>query len=185
MQETQIIRVPSLGWEDPLKEGMTSHSSTLAWRIPWIEEPGGLQSIGLQKVVQVWATEQQQQNPNPNGLLSCSESSWGYVCDVPQVLGVTSSTIIISWSYVSDERAPLLKPNKGKEAEAKVLHDILFWEGKAVEGVWWEKLERRLLDSGRKEPAEDAGVPVLLPQDGVRGPRESNETYCGEKRQVD
>ena len=123
MQETQIIRVPSLGWEDPLKEGMTSHSSTLAWRIPWIEEPGGLQSIGLQKVVQVWATEQQQQNPNPNGLLSWSESSWGYVCDVPQVLGVTSSTIIISWPYVSDERAPLLKPNKGKEAEAKVLHD--------------------------------------------------------------
>ena len=39
--------VPSLGWEDSLKEGMTTHSNILAWRIPWTEEPGGLQSVGL------------------------------------------------------------------------------------------------------------------------------------------
>ena len=38
----------SLGWEDPLEEGMATHSSIVAWRIPWTEEPGGLQSIGLQ-----------------------------------------------------------------------------------------------------------------------------------------
>ena len=38
------------GWEDPLEEGTTIHSSMLAWRIPWMEEPGGLQSIGLQRV---------------------------------------------------------------------------------------------------------------------------------------
>ena len=37
-----------LGWEDPLEEGMATHSSMLAWRIPWTEEPVGLQSIGLQ-----------------------------------------------------------------------------------------------------------------------------------------
>ena len=36
-----------LGWEDPLEEGMATHSSILAWRIPWTEEPGGLQSKGL------------------------------------------------------------------------------------------------------------------------------------------
>ena len=47
MQETQVL---SLGWEDPLEEGMTTHSSILAWRIPWTEEPGGLQSMGLQRV---------------------------------------------------------------------------------------------------------------------------------------
>ena len=41
--------VPYLGLKDPLEEGMASHSSILAWRIPWTEEPGGLQSIGLQK----------------------------------------------------------------------------------------------------------------------------------------
>ena len=38
------------GWEDPLEDGTTTHSSILAWRIPWTEEPGGLQSIGAQRV---------------------------------------------------------------------------------------------------------------------------------------
>ena len=46
------IRVRSLGWEDPLEKGMATHSSILAWRIPRIEEPGGLQSTELQKVRQ-------------------------------------------------------------------------------------------------------------------------------------
>ena len=40
----------SLGWEDPLEEGMATHSIILAWRIPWTEEPGRLQSTGLQRV---------------------------------------------------------------------------------------------------------------------------------------
>ena len=40
--------VRSLGWEDPLEKEMTTHSSILAWRIPWTEEPGGLQSMGLE-----------------------------------------------------------------------------------------------------------------------------------------
>ena len=47
MQETQV---QSLGWEDPLEKGMATHSSILAWRMPWTEEPGGLQSMGLQRV---------------------------------------------------------------------------------------------------------------------------------------
>ena len=50
MQETQEIWVRSLGWEVPLEEGMVSHSSVLAWRIPWTEEPDGLQSMGSQRV---------------------------------------------------------------------------------------------------------------------------------------
>ena len=41
--------VPYLGAEDPLEEGMATHSSILAWRIPWTEDPGGLRSTGLQK----------------------------------------------------------------------------------------------------------------------------------------
>ena len=44
--------VRSLGQEDPLEKGMATHSSILAWRIPWTEEPGGLQSMGSQKVGQ-------------------------------------------------------------------------------------------------------------------------------------
>ena len=47
MQETQV---QSLHLEDPLKEGMATHSSSLAWRIPWAEEPGGLESMGLKRV---------------------------------------------------------------------------------------------------------------------------------------
>ena len=47
MQETWV---PSLGQEDPLEEEMAIHSSTLAWKIPWTEEPGGLPSMGWQRV---------------------------------------------------------------------------------------------------------------------------------------
>ena len=47
VQETQV---QSLGQEDPLEKGMATHSSILAWRTPWTEEPGRLQSVGLQRV---------------------------------------------------------------------------------------------------------------------------------------
>ena len=50
MQEPQKPRVRSLGQEDPPEEGMTTHSSIRAWRIPWTEEPGGLQHIGSERV---------------------------------------------------------------------------------------------------------------------------------------
>ena len=53
MQETWV---QSLGWEDPLEKGMSTHSSILAWRIPWTEEPGRLQSMGSQRVGHNWAT---------------------------------------------------------------------------------------------------------------------------------
>ena len=57
MQET---RVQSLGWEDPLVMEMATHSSILAWRIPWMEEPGRLQFMGSQKSRNDLATKQQQ-----------------------------------------------------------------------------------------------------------------------------
>ena len=53
MQETWV---QSLGQEDPLEKEIATHSSVLAWRIPWTEEPGGLQSTGLQRVGHDWAT---------------------------------------------------------------------------------------------------------------------------------
>ena len=53
MQETWVW---SLGWEDPLEEDMATHSSIPVWRIPWAEEPGGLQSMGSKRVGQDWAT---------------------------------------------------------------------------------------------------------------------------------
>ena len=56
MQETQAMQIQSLGRKDSLEEGMATHSSLLAWRIPWRETPGGLQSPGLQRVRHDWAT---------------------------------------------------------------------------------------------------------------------------------
>ena len=55
---TQMVNLPamwetgvqSLGWEDPLEKGMATHSCILAWRMPWTEEPGGVQPMGSQKV---------------------------------------------------------------------------------------------------------------------------------------
>ena len=57
----QEMQVQSLSWEDPLKEEMATHSNILAWRSPWTEEAGKLQSIGLQKVKYALVTKQQQQ----------------------------------------------------------------------------------------------------------------------------
>ena len=53
IQDTQI---QSLGQEDPLEEGMATHSSILAWGIPWTEEPGGPQSMGSQRIEHYWET---------------------------------------------------------------------------------------------------------------------------------
>ena len=53
MRETQVR---SLGQEDPLEKEIATHSSILAWRIPWTEEPGRLQSVGLQRVGHDWTT---------------------------------------------------------------------------------------------------------------------------------
>ena len=52
----QETRVQSLGWEDPLEKEMAPHSSTFAWKIPWTEEPGRLQSMGSWRVGHEWAT---------------------------------------------------------------------------------------------------------------------------------
>ena len=49
--ETQEIQVRSQDWEDPLEEGMATHASTFAWRIPWTEEPGKVQSM---RVIKSW-----------------------------------------------------------------------------------------------------------------------------------
>ena len=61
MQETQEMWVQFLHWEDPLEKGMATHSSILGWENTWAEEPGGLQSMGSQRVRYSWVTKQQQQ----------------------------------------------------------------------------------------------------------------------------
>ena len=54
----QEMQVQSLGWEDALEKEMATHASTLAWEMPWTEEPGGLQSMGSQRVGHNLATKQ-------------------------------------------------------------------------------------------------------------------------------
>ena len=56
LSAVQETRVWSLGWEDPLEKEMATHSSTLAWKIPWTEEPGRLQSMGSWRVGHNWVT---------------------------------------------------------------------------------------------------------------------------------
>ena len=61
------MQVQSLGQEDPLEEEMATHSSILAWKIPWIEQPGGLQSIGLKELVRMEHTHTATQtHPHPH-----------------------------------------------------------------------------------------------------------------------
>ena len=61
MQETQEMLLWSLGQEDPLEKEMATYSSILAWKTPWTEEPGGLQSMGSQRVGHDLVTKKQQQ----------------------------------------------------------------------------------------------------------------------------
>ena len=73
--------VRSLGWEDSLEEGMETHSNILAWRIPWTEEPGGLQSVASQRVGHDWMTKHTAQHPGHSmglfiGIICQSWSTW-------------------------------------------------------------------------------------------------------------
>ena len=74
MQETQV---QSLGWEDSLEKEMAAYSSILAWKIPWIEEPGGLHSMGSQRVGYNLATKQQQHSylNGPEKPMGCPHST--------------------------------------------------------------------------------------------------------------
>ena len=73
VQETWVR---SLGWEDPLEKGTAPHSSILAWRIPWTEEPGRLQSMGSQRVTHYWATFMHKASGSAGGRRDGSFSGW-------------------------------------------------------------------------------------------------------------
>ena len=83
MQELQDTQVRSLGWDDTLEEGMATHSSILDWRIPWTEEPGGLQSIGSQRVRCNWSD------------LACMHA---YITHTHQIENIQVPLIVRFWS---------------------------------------------------------------------------------------
>ena len=82
MQETWIW---SLGWEDPLEKGMDTHSSILAWRIPWTGEAGGLQFMGSQRVGHVWVAKTNSENSEfnyPHSVYLFAYSQFTYVSGI-------------------------------------------------------------------------------------------------------
>ena len=90
MQETWIW---PLGWEDPLEKGMATHCNILAWSIPWTKEPGGLESMGSQRVGQGWATNILPPCPSPNPGVhpsSCAFSRWYHPAISSSVVPVSS-----------------------------------------------------------------------------------------------
>ena len=98
MWETQVR---SLGWEDPLEKGMATHSSILAWRTPWIEEPGGLQFMGSQRVGHDWAT-------NTLLLFTRGIASTLYVL-ITLIFKINMSTY---YPHITDKE---IEPQKGKQ----------------------------------------------------------------------
>ena len=94
MQETQEMLVWSLGWEDPLEEEMAIHSSILAWKIPWTDEPGGLQSMGPQRVGYNWGTLEGNGSPLQ---YSCLENPRDGGAWWAAVYGVTQSRTRLKW----------------------------------------------------------------------------------------
>ena len=93
MEETQIL---SLGQKGPLEKGMATHSSILAWIIPWAEEPGGLESMGLQRVTHNWVT-----NIHTTNVETFKNSQIWHAC--PFVLWITYESIPDSSTYTNDD----------------------------------------------------------------------------------
>ena len=110
MPETQV---QSLGWGDPLQKGMATHPSIAAWKITWTQEPGGLQSIELQRARSNWATDTcTLSSPVPGRRPSCSSSSFP-----PPSLVLPSLAWIYIYSFpVVRDPCPL---------SASVLQDLL------------------------------------------------------------
>ena len=85
----------SLGWEDPLEKGMETHSSILAWRIPWTEEPGWLQSMGSQGVGHDWTTDTDAPTVRDTYKLRKNQT--------PVALGLTAEHGSLSWKSVQNQ----------------------------------------------------------------------------------
>ena len=118
MQET---RVQSLGWEDPLEKEMATHSSILAWRIPWTEEPGGLQSMGLPKSRTGLSTQQQQQQQQ-------QDKPWLVSLPVPGA----------PFTLGASTPEPCPPPPPGPGHQTSQTHTLLPGSAPPGEGVLWE-----------------------------------------------
>ena len=110
MQESQDMQVWSPGWEDPLEEEMEAHFSILPQRIPWTEEPGGLQSKGLQRVRHNWKSCVYKMNKtqsllgvasDPMGQIATSIDSRRWRCRGERCSLVWKKLYVLDWSKCS------------------------------------------------------------------------------------
>ena len=118
----QETRVWSLGWEDPLEEEMASYSSILAWRITWAEEPGGLQSMGPQRVRHDWATEHTQTIVLVYEILRV----WAWV-------GAVGSQSVDT--TVSGYSGPLVRQTQNAQTDGEQMISFLLIQDKLEDGV--------------------------------------------------
>ena len=113
MQETWVW---SLGWEDPLEEDMAIHSSILAWRIPWTEEPGGLQSLVSKKIRHDWSGLAHMHRPHwQPGPLEAESLGW----EDPLEEGMAIHSSILAWRTPWTEE-PCRPQSRGSQ---RVEHD--------------------------------------------------------------
>ena len=131
MQETQEMQAPSLGQQDPLARGLATRFSILAWRIPWIEEPGRLQSIGQQRDRHDWEPEHAHHIRflstlrKKMGSISCrlkckSRLQSQYLLGFPEIVFTLVSSISFSivvqqwliWRRVQEEKSDRTDPPK-------------------------------------------------------------------------
>ena len=106
MQEPQVW---SLDWEDPLEEDIATHSGILAWRIPWTEEPGGLQSMGLQRAEHDWVASTFTLGfPGPqkvkNQPAMCETQVWSLGREDPLEKEMATHSSILAWEIPWTEK---------------------------------------------------------------------------------
>ena len=126
-------QVWSLVWEDPLEEGIATHSSILAWRIPWTEEPGGLQSKGSQRVKHNW-----------------SDSGRAHILH----MYVWSRLLRVPWTARSSNQSILKEINPEYSLEGLMLKlqyfGHLMRRANSLKRLWgWERLKSKGEGSGR------------------------------------
>ena len=148
MQETQVR---SLSWGDSLEKGMATHFSIFAWRIPWTEEPGGLQSLGSQRVRRDWVTNS---NQLTNTYCSyCSYCSWQNNRilneELPRSVGVQYAT--------GDQWKNNSRENEGMESKQKQ-YPVVDVTGDRSKNRCYRNLEcqvheSRQIGSGQKDMA--------------------------------
>ena len=108
MQETQEMQVQSLGLEDPLEKGMATHPRILAWRFPWTEEPGGLQSMRLKRVRPTEVTEH----------VSSSSQDAGYFLSSQPALAENQRAC---WPQISSHQDPLIFMSRAAHSQVPII----------------------------------------------------------------